>query len=196
MFTGIIMALGTVNHLAVTANGAHLEVAAPEIAGSLAAGESVAVNGCCLTVATLAPPVFAFQLTPETLARTCLGDLAAGDRVNLEPALRVGDSLGGHVVQGHVDGAGTVLEQTAVGASVVMRFAAPPNVLRYLVVKGSLAVDGVGLTITAVDSRSFAVSLVQYTQEHTSLTDKPLGARVNLEVDIFAKYVERLLQQN
>ncbi len=193
MFTGIIKALGTVADIAVTADGANLSIAAPDIAESLTLGESVAVNGTCLTVATVNPPTFNFQLTPETLSRTSLGDLAVGDRVNLEPALRVGDSLGGHMVQGHVDATGSVLAQTAVGDSVVMRFSAPPEVIRYAIVKGSVAVDGVSLTITEVDSREFAVSLVQYTQAHTNLMQKPRGARVNLEVDLFAKYVERLL---
>lgn len=196
MFTGIIKALGTVTHVAATADGAQLEIAAPGFADSLSDGESVAVNGACLTVAALTPPAFTFALTPETLARTNLGDLAPGELVNLEPALRVGDSLSGHVVQGHVDGTGALLDQTAVGDSVVIRFTASPDVLRYLVVKGSTAVDGVSLTITEIDSQSFAVSLVQYTQEHTNLTRKPLGAQVNLEVDLFAKYVERLLQQD
>ena len=194
MFTGIIKALGTVTHFAATADGARLDIGAPELADTLCLGESVAVNGTCLTVATLTPPAFAFQLTPETLSRTDLGDLTPGDLVNLEPALRAGDSLGGHIVQGHVDGTGTILEQTAAGDSVVMRFAAPPEVLRYLIEKGSIAVDGVSLTVFEVSARSFAVSLVQYTQEHTNLTRKPVGARVNLEVDLFAKYVERLLQ--
>lgn len=196
MFTGIIKALGAVTRVAVTSDGAHLEIAVPKFAETLSAGESVAVNGACLTVAALAPPAFAFQLTPETLSRTNLSDLAPGDVVNLESALRVGDSLGGHVVQGHVDATGTILERTAVGESVVMRFSAPPEVLRYLIEKGSIAVDGVSLTVTEIDSQSFAVSLVQYTQEHTNLTRKSLGARVNLEVDIFAKYVERLLLQD
>ena len=193
MFTGIIKALGAVADIAVTADGAEFSISSPEIAASLSLGESVAVNGTCLTVATVNPPTFNFQLTPETLSRTSLGDLAVGDRVNLEPALRVGDSLGGHVVQGHVDATGSVLAQTAVGDSVVMRFSAPPEVIRYAIVKGSIAVDGVSLTITEVDSREFAVSLVQYTQAHTNLMQKPRGARVNLEVDLFAKYVERLL---
>ena len=193
MFTGIITALGTVTHLAASADGAELEIAAPEIASTLSPGESVAVNGACLTVATLEPPAFACQLTPETLSRTGLGDLSPGDRVNLEPALRVGDSLGGHIVQGHVDATGTILARTSVGDSVVMRFTAPPEVLRYLIVKGSVAVDGVSLTVSEVNAQDFAVSLVQYTQEHTNLTRKPLGARLNLEVDLFAKYVERLL---
>ena len=193
MFTGIIKALGTVADIAVTADGADLNISSPEIAASLSLGESVAVNGTCLTVATVNPPTFSSQLTPETLSRTSLGDLAVGDHVNLEPALRVGDSLGGHMVQGHVDATGSVLAQTAVGDSVVMRFSAPPEVLRYAIVKGSVAVDGVSLTITEVDSREFAVSLVQYTQAHTNLMRKPRGARVNLEVDLFAKYVERLL---
>ncbi len=195
MFTGIIKALGTVTRVAATADGAELEIAAAEIAATLSHGESVAVNGTCLTVVTLAPPAFTFKLTPETLSRTDMGDLSAGDLVNLEPALRAGDSLGGHIVQGHVDGTGTILEQTAAGDSVVMRFAAPPEVLRYLIEKGSIAVDGVSLTVFEVSARSFAVSLVQYTQEHTNLTRKSLGARVNLEVDLFAKYVERLLRQ-
>ena len=196
MFTGIIKALGTVADIAVTADGAEFSISSPEIVASLSLGESVAVNGTCLTVASLSPPAAAFQLTPETLSRTSLGDLAVGDHVNLEPALRVGDSLGGHIVQGHVDATGTVLAQTAVGDSVVMRFSAPPEVLRYAIVKGSVAVDGVSLTITEVESQEFAVSLVQYTQTHTNLMRKPHGARVNLEVDLFAKYVERLLQQD
>ncbi len=195
MFTGIITALGTVERMAVTSAGAELAIAAPELAEDLSAGESVAVNGACLTVAALAPPIFTAQLTPETLARTCLSDLAAGDTVNLEPALRLGDRLGGHVVQGHVDATGAIRERSAVGESVVMRFAAPPDVRRYLIVKGSIAVDGVSLTVADLDAQSFAVSLVQYTQEHTNLMRKPPGARVNLEVDLFAKYVERLLPQ-
>ncbi len=195
MFTGIIKALGTVNNVEVTPDGARLEIAARGIADTLSHGDSVAVNGTCLTIAALRPPAIAFQLTPETLSRTSLGELSAGDKVNLEPALRVGDSLGGHVVQGHVDATGTILEQAVVGDSVVMRFSAPPEVLRYVVVKCSIAVDGVSLTVTALESQAFAVSLVQYTKEHTNLTRKPLGARVNLEVDLFAKYVERLLHQ-
>ena len=195
MFTGIITTLGAVARMAATPAGAELAIDAPGLAADLSAGESVSVNGACLTVAGLEPPALTFQLTPETLSRTCLRDLAAGDVVNLEPALRLSDRLGGHVVQGHVDGAGTILERAAVGESVVMRFTAPPAVFRYLIVKGSIAVDGVSLTITDVESQTFAVSLVQYTQEHTNLMRKPLGARVNLEVDLFAKYVERLLPQ-
>ncbi|MYB76930.1 MAG: riboflavin synthase [Chloroflexi bacterium] len=194
MFTGIIKALGTVTHVAATADGAQLEIAAPGFADTLSDGESVAVNGACLTVAAIASPAFAFELTPETLSRTNLGNLAPGDVVNLEPAVRVGDSLSGHVVQGHVDGTGTILEQTVVGDSVEMRFSAPPEVLRYLIEKGSIAVDGVSLTVFGINSQAFGVSLVQYTQEHTNLTRKPVGASVNLEVDLFAKYIERIFQ--
>ncbi len=193
MFTGIITTLGAVARMAATPAGAELAIDAPELAADVSAGESVSVNGACLTVAALAPPSLVFQLTPETLSRTCLPDLADGDVVNLEPALRLSDRLGGHVVQGHVDAAGTILERAAVGDSVVMRFTAPPAVHRYLIEKGSIAVDGVSLTVSGVEARAFAVSLVQYTQEHTNLMRKPLGARVNLEVDLFAKYVERLL---
>lgn len=196
MFTGIIKALGTVTHVSATADGAELEIKAPGFADTLSDGESVAVNGACLTVAALDPSKFSFKLTPETLSRTNLGDLTKGDLVNLEPALRVGDSLSGHVVQGHVDATGTILEQTVVGDSVVMRFSAPPEVLRYLIEKGSIAVDGVSLTVFGINSQAFAVSLVQYTQEHTNLTRKPVGARVNVEIDVLAKYVERLLQQD
>ncbi len=194
MFTGIVQALGAVTDVAVTSAGARVAIASPELADALSLGESVAVNGVCLTVAALEPPEFACQITPETLTRTSLGELATGERVNLEPALRVGDSLGGHVVQGHVDATGAVLARAAVGDSVVMRFSAPPDVMRYVIVKGSIAVDGVSLTVTEADSREFAVSLVQYTQEHTNLTQKPRGAQVNLEADLFAKYVERLLE--
>jgi riboflavin synthase len=194
MFTGIIKALGAVERFEATADGAALDIATPELAEALGNGDSVAVNGACLTVARLQPPALSFQLTPETLSRTALGDLSAGDSVNLEPALRVGDSLGGHIVQGHVDATGTILERTTVGDSLVMRFSAPPEVQRYLIEKGSIAIDGVSLTITAIESQGFAVSLVQYTQEHTNLTRRHCGARVNLEVDLLAKYAERLLQ--
>ena len=159
----------------------------------LALGESVAVDGVCLTVTSRGAGRFAVTAGPETLARTTLGGLAVGARVNLERALRASDRLGGHIVAGHVDAVGTVAERRELDTGVLFRFAAPPQILRYVVEKGSIAVDGISLTVNAVDEYSFAVALIPHTVEKTTLADKQAGGRVNLEVDIIGKYVEKLL---
>ncbi|HWC44244.1 MAG TPA: riboflavin synthase [Actinomycetota bacterium] len=195
MFTGIVEGTGTVAALAAVAggSGARLEVEAPWLAGQLALGESVAVNGCCLTVAEPSPAGFAADLVAETLRRTALGGLRPGARVNLERPLPLGGRLGGHLVQGHVDGVARLLDRTRVGDGEEVRIELPADLERYLVEKGSIAVDGVSLTVAGVGPGWFAVALVPHTLEVTTLGDRRPGDPVQLEVDVVAKYVERLV---
>jgi riboflavin synthase len=195
MFTGIVEGTGTVAALAVAAGGggARLEVEAPWLAGQLALGESVAVNGCCVTVAEPTAAGFAADLVAETLRRTALGGLEAGARVNLERPLALGGRLGGHLVQGHVDGIAKVLDRAPVGEGEEVRIELPPDLERYVVEKGSIAVDGVSLTVAGVGPGWFAVALVPHTLEVTTLGDRQPGDPVQLEVDVVAKYIERLV---
>ena len=173
--------------------GARLDVAAPQTAESANPGDSVAVNGCCLTVVEVADGRLAFDAVPETLRRTALGSLASGALVNVEPALRAGEPLGGHYVQGHVDGVGRVRARDNKGDGVGLEIEAPSELLRYCVEKGSIAVDGVSLTIAALGPDSFAIALVPHTLAVTTLGALRPRDAVNLEVDVLAKYVERLL---
>jgi riboflavin synthase len=159
----------------------------------LAPGDSVAVNGVCLTATAVADGSFDADVMPETLRRSSLGGVGEGDRVNLELPLRAGDRLGGHVVQGHVDGLGTVESVGEEGFARIVRIAAPGELLRYVVEKGSIAVDGVSLTVAEVDGDGFAVSLIPETLERTNLDEAAPGRSVNLEVDVLAKYVEKLV---
>jgi riboflavin synthase len=154
----------------------------------------MAVNGACLTVTSLDNASFSVEVMPETLRRTNLGRLAAGDRVNLEPPLTLGEPLGGHLVQGHVDGTAGVVSVVQGGGEMTVRLEASPDLMRYLVEKGFIAVDGVSLTITGREATSFQVSVVDYTRRHTTLGSRQVGDLVNLEVDIIAKYVEQLGQ--
>jgi riboflavin synthase len=207
MFTGIVEGTGTVAALAATADGsgARLEVEAPFLAGDLRLGESVAVNGCCLTVAEATADGFAADLVAETLRRTALGGLAAGDLVNLERPMTLGGRLGGHLVQGHVDGVARVLggsegarsappaPEAGARAGYELRIELPPELERYVVEKGSVAVDGVSLTVAGVGPGWFAVALVPHTLEVTTLGRRRPGDPVQLEVDVVAKYVERLV---
>jgi riboflavin synthase len=186
VFTGLVADRGTVRSL----RDGRLEVDTP-LAAELAAGDSIAVNGVCLTALEPSADSFAADVMPETLRRSSLGPLAAGDEVNLELALRASDRLGGHMVQGHVDGTGTVEEVREEGFSRVVRVAAPADLLRYVVEKGSIAVDGVSLTVSAVDDDAFEVSLIPETLERTTLGSAAPGRAVNLEVDLLAKYVEK-----
>ena len=195
MFTGIVRELGTVATLERGEGSAQLVVDAPAtVAEGPRVGDSVALNGCCLTVTSLSGDRLAFTAVPETLERTSLGTLAAGSRLNVEPALRVGDALGGHIVQGHVDGLGTVVEVATEGDGKRITIGADDDVLRYCVYKGSVAVDGVSLTIAAVDDERFEIALIPHTLEVTTLGAVSVGDRVNLEVDVLAKHVERLTQ--
>ncbi len=191
MFTGLVETVGAVRSLERSAEGVRLTVATP-LGGSLAAGDSVAVNGVCLTAVEPDAEGFRADVTPETLDRTTLGPLEAGEPVNLELPLRATDRLGGHMVQGHVDGLGEVASVEPSGFARVLRVACGPEVLRYVVAKGSIAVDGVSLTVVDVDADGFSISLIPETLERTTLGAAGPGRRVNLEVDVLAKYVEKL----
>jgi riboflavin synthase len=182
MFTGIVEQMGKVQSA-----GTRLAVRTP-LAAELARGDSIAVNGVCLTAVDIADDRFEADVMEETLARSSLGRLQAGDRVNLELALRVGDRLGGHFVQGHVDATGGIESIDEREHSRVVRINAPPDLLHYVVEKGSIAVDGVSLTVTEVDAEGFAVALIPETLERTTLGSAGEGDRVNLEVDMLAKY--------
>jgi riboflavin synthase len=195
MFTGLVEALGTVTALAPGGAGRELTVRAPRMAGELALGESVAVNGACLTVVARDETSFRFQVGPETLSRTNLGALAAGDRVNLERSLRVSDRLGGHLVQGHIDGLGAVAERLTDGEWALVWFRCPPELAAQMVPKGSVAVDGVSLTLVDVGPDRFSVALIPHTLANTTLGLKGPGAAVNLETDLLGKYVWKFLQQ-
>jgi len=192
VFTGLVQGIGAVAGIERSDDGARITIATA-LVPELNAGDSVAINGVCLTAVTLNGTSFAADAMNETLARSSLGDLAAGSSVNLELPLRATDRLGGHVVQGHVDGIGTIEEISDDGFARRIRIGAPAEVLRYVVEKGSIAVDGVSLTVTAVDERSFTVSLIPETLQRTTLGGIGAGRRVNLEVDVLAKYVEKFV---
>ena len=194
MFTGLVEELGRVANIERSADGARLRIEARS-ATELRDGDSVAVNGVCLTATDVGSRGFSAEAMNETLARTSLGALDAGAPVNLELPLRAGDRLGGHVVQGHVDGVGTVAERTEDGFAARVRVQAPEHVLRYVVEKGSIAVDGVSLTVAELDDGSFTVSLIPETLERTNLGSVKAGTPVNLEVDVLAKYVEKAVKR-
>jgi riboflavin synthase len=193
VFTGIVRERGRVAAVAGGADGVRLEVYAPETAARTAVGDSVSVDGCCLTAVAVADGRLAFDAVPESLRRTALAELEAGAAVNLEPALRAGEPLGGHYVQGHVDGVGRVRSVEPEGDGARLWVDAPPDLLRYCVEKGSVAVQGVSLTIAELDDDGFAIALVPHTLEATTLGSLAAGAAVNLEADVLAKYVERLV---
>ena len=196
MFTGIVRELGRVASIEGGAGGVRLELDAPATAPTVGLGDSVAVNGCCLTVVGSDGGRLAFDAVPETLRRTTLGALRPGDPVNVEPALRVGDPLGGHFVQGHVDGVGRVQSIEAEGDGLRAFVAAAPEILRYCVEKGSITVEGVSLTVAELADDAFAVALIPHTLAETTLSELAPGREVNLEVDLLAKYAERLLGGN
>jgi len=194
MFTGIIEELGTVRAFLPNAGGARIEIVAEQVLDDAERGASIAVNGCCLTVVELGADHWAADAVSETLDRTSLGGLRAGDPVNLERPVRLADRLGGHLVQGHVDAVGTVRERAPLpDGSTRMAFAAPDAVLRYVVEKGSIAVDGISLTVAAVGGDAFEIAVIPHTLAVTTLGARRAGDPVNLEVDVVAKYVERLL---
>jgi len=194
MFTGIVEEIGQVVALDNPAGGWHLTVRGPLVSEGTRPGDSICVSGVCLTVTGLRDGQLAFGLAPETMQRTNLGDLKAGDGVNLERSLAADGRLGGHFVQGHVDGTGVLVERRPDGDSLRMAVTAPPDLLRYVVSKGYIAVDGTSLTVMDVLPDRFSFMLVSYTQQHIVLPKLALGARVNLEVDILAKYTEKMLR--
>ena len=192
MFTGLVADLGTVAAIDAGDEGVRLSVRTT-LAPEITEGDSVAVNGVCLTATNIADGAFSADVMNESLRRTSLGAVAEGGTVNLELPLRAADRLGGHFVQGHVDGVATVRETREDGFARVVTFDAPAELLRYIVEKGSIAVDGVSLTVSAIDDGSFSVSLIPETLERTTLGAAEPGRPVNLEVDVLAKYVEKLV---
>ena len=193
MFTGLIAELGTVLNLTEDSETCRLAIRAHKIIPGLKLGESVAVNGVCLTVVVLTGSSFTADVMPETLRSSNLGQLKPGSPVNLERTLRPADGLDGHIVAGHVEGVGTITGITREGNAELLRIAAPPELLRYIVPKGSIALDGISLTVTTVTAGDFGVSLIPATRKATTLGHKGIGDVVNLETDILARYVERLL---
>ena len=193
MFTGIIREVGSVESIVRTADGARLRVAAGA-AGELPDGGSISVNGVCLTVAGETEGAFEADVMNQTLSLTTLGSLDAGDRVNLEPAVRAGEPLGGHLVQGHVDGTGRVIEVAEDGFARRVRIEVPAEIRRYVAEHGSVAIDGVSLTVAALTDDGLEVSLIPETLERTTLGELEEGSAVNLEVDVVARYAERLVQ--
>ena len=185
MFTGIVQETGVI----VSATGKGLTIAASASLKGIQEGGSIAVNGVCLTVTRYDPQSFTAEVIPETLKRTNLGLVKPGDKVNLERPLAFNGEIGGHLVQGHIDDTGTVTQVAREGESILMTFQAKPEVMRYIVPKGFIAVDGTSLTVTTKDARSFGVALIGYTLQHTILVERNPGDAVNLEVDIIGKYV-------
>ncbi len=191
MFTGIVEEVGTVNQISQRG----MTVTGTKVTEDLKLGDSVSVNGACLTVVSLAVSAFSVDLSPETMRRTALGELIPGSGVNLERALGVGARLGGHIVQGHVDGTGRVSSARADGDSIIFRIRAPKRLMPYVVEKGFIAVDGISLTVVNRGTSSFSLAVIPYTLHNTTLELLSAGDRVNLETDILAKYVENLLDR-
>jgi len=195
VFTGLVEDIGRISEVAPLPRGSgqRIVIVAKLLTEALPIGASLAVDGVCLTVVTSSPGQAAVEVGPETRDRTSLGELSPGRQVHLERALRVSDRLGGHIVTGHVDGIGHIESSVRRGDSWDLFVATPTSLLRYIVEKGAICIDGVSLTVNRVDGRGFAVSLVPHTQSHTHLAGKSKGSAVNLEVDIVAKHVEKLI---
>lgn len=193
MFTGIVEELGTIKSMGRGAKSIKLTMGADLVLEDVKIGDSIAVNGICLTVTEFSKSQFTVDVMAETLQRTNLGKLKAGARVNLERALRLSDRLGGHIVSGHIDGVGTIINQQQVDIALLTEIKAPPEVLKYVVKKGSVAIDGISLTVVDYSSDSFTVSLIPHTAKLTTLGFKKTGDEVNLEGDMLVKYMERLM---
>lgn len=194
MFTGLVESEGIITRTERVSDGMRLEVYAPEFGRDMAIGDSIAVDGACLTVAKFIRGAFMADVSSETLSRTTLAELRQGSKVNLERALRLSDRLGGHLVTGHVDGIGTLVMRHPAGNSTVYQFAVPRELMEYVVPKGSIAVDGISLTIAQTRADGFAAALVPHTESATTLGAKPTGSKVNVEVDMMAKYVKRFVE--
>ena len=189
MFTGLVETLGTVKSVREEGPGRRLTIAAPMLVGGTKLGDSIAVNGCCLTVVELTADGFAFEAGPETLRLTNLGELQADNRVNLERSMQLGDRLGGHLVTGHVDGLGHIVRRQREGDWEFVWFSSAPALAEQMVPKGSVTVDGISLTLVEVKTDGFSVALIPHTLDVTTLGFKDVGASVNLETDLLAKYV-------
>lgn len=193
MFTGLIEDVGKVQRLERRGSAAQLTVSTVLPGGEFSLGDSVAVNGVCLTVTANSAPLLTFDVSPETLDTTGLGRLSPGDQVNLERAMRLSDRLGGHMVTGHIDCQATVQERRQASGNIIFSFKLPPEKCRYVVAKGSIAIDGVSLTVNRVSIDSFSVNIIPHSAEMTTLKLRKPGDVVNIETDIIGKYVERLL---
>lgn len=196
MFTGIIEEIGYVKRINQQSRSAQIEIKADKVLGDVAVGDSIAVNGVCLTVVAFDSQHFTADVMPETVSKTNLRELKPGSPVNLERALQLGGRLGGHIVQGHVDAIGTIVEKQILEIAIIYRIATEPELLQYVVPKGSVAIDGVSLTVVDVFQDSFTVSLIPHTAHETVLGEKKPGDRVNLESDIIGRYVKHLMNRN
>lgn len=195
MFTGIVEEMGAVTAVEKTLAGTRVTILASTVMGDLKIGDSVSVNGTCLTVVTKNEKNFAVEVSPETLSVTTLGHLTGGAPVNLERAMKLNERIGGHLVAGHVDGVGTIRSRRQEGNAIIFTIEAPTEILRYCVSKGSVTVDGISLTINEVSDHAFSVSIIPHTAKVTTLGLKQVNDTVNLESDLIGKYVERLLQE-
>ena len=191
MFSGIVEKMGTVADIQSTPPGKRLIIRDRQYAEKAFMGESIAINGCCLTVVSIEADTFGFDVGPETLLRTNLGDLAPGDQVNLERSLAVGDLVGGHFVTGHIDGVGTLQERNEDGEYAIMWFRLPEPLTRQMISKGSIAIDGVSFTLVDVEKDRFSVMVIPHTLSITTLGKLPIGGKINLETDVLAKYVQK-----
>lgn len=196
MFTGLVEELGTIQGILNGPKSSKLNIKAQVVLEGLKLGDSIAVNGVCLTVVNFSAHFLEAQVMEETLQKTNLKDLMSGDQVNLERAMALGDRLGGHMVSGHVDGVGKIIEQRRHDIATVTKIQGPTEIINYLVPKGSIAIDGISLTIVDVNEQDFTVSLIPHTRGLTTLGFKVIGDKVNLEIDVIAKYVERFLNIN
>lgn len=193
MFTGIVAATGKVHSITRQGKGVKIVLRTPRLARKTRVGDSVALNGCCLTAVSVKGPLLAFQAVPETLSRTNLGDLKAGSLVNLELPLAASDRFGGHVVQGHVDGQGTLLSLKNSGLGWTLKVRVPADLTRYIVEKGSISLDGISLTVAGIQGREVSVALIPHTWEVTNLKARKTGDNINVEVDMLAKHIEKLV---
>jgi riboflavin synthase len=193
LFTGLIETQGIITRAERVSGGAQVEVYAPEFGRDMTIGDSIAVDGVCLTVAKFIRGAFVADVSDETLARTTLGGVHQGTKVNLERALRLSDRLGGHLVTGHIDGVGRVLLRHPAGNSVIYQFQVPRELLDFVVQKGSIAIDGISLTVAQIRGDSIAAAVVPHTEEVTTLREKPIGSPVNIEADMMAKYVKKFV---
>ena len=193
MFTGLIEEIGEIQNIIKSARSAKIKNKAGKILEDIKLGDSISTNGVCLTVTEFAPDSFTVDVMAETIRRSNLSSLTAGDKVNLERALLAGDRLGGHIVSGHIDGMGTITSYEKEDNAVWVTIAAPPDILKYIIRKGSVAIDGVSLTVAYIDEKLFKVSVIPHTRDITTLLKKKTGDPVNLECDMIGKYIEKLL---
>ena len=195
MFTGIVEEMGAIISIDKTFAGTRMTILASAVMGDLNIGDSISVNGACLTVVSKTDRNFSVEVSPETLSVTTLGQFTAGSPLNLERAMKLNERLGGHLVAGHIDGVGTIRSRQQDGNAILLTIEAPPEILRHCILKGSITADGISLTINHVTDRGFTVSIIPHTAKVTTLGLKQVGDQVNLESDLVGKYVERLLQE-